>query len=104
MSRSEHSVSIRQARDRSRSAHRVPHRRRMSTLAARLARPRTAAIASRLYGALPLLTLFAWLCLIFGWEAWGNLSPWLLGDDLQRTHLARATAETRHDARRRVPV
>ena len=76
----------------------------MSTLAARLARPRTAAIASRLYAALPLLTIFAWLCLIFGWEAWGNLSPWLFGDELQRTQLARSIAETGHEARRGVPV
>ncbi len=76
----------------------------MTALAARFARPRAAAIASRLYAALPLVTIFAWLCLIFGWEAWGNLSPWLFGDELEKTQLARAIAETGHAARRGVPV
>ena len=76
----------------------------MTALATRLTRPRAAAIASRLYAALPVLTIFAWLCLIFGWEAWGNLSPWLFGDELEKTQLARAIAETGHAARRGVPV
>jgi len=76
----------------------------VTELAARFARPRAAAIASRLYAALPLVTIFVWLCLIFGWEAWGNLSPWLFGDELDKTQLARAIAETGHAARRGVPV
>lgn len=76
----------------------------MTALAARFARPRAAVIASRLYSALPLLTIFVWLCLLFGWEAWGNLSPWLFGDELEKTQLARAIAETGHAARRGAPV
>ena len=76
----------------------------MNTVAARFARPRAAVVASRVYAALPLLTIFVWLCLIYGWEAWGNLSPWLFGDELEKTQLARAIAEIGHAARRGVPV
>ena len=76
----------------------------MTTLAALSARTRAAAMASRVSDALPLLTIFVWLCLLFGWEAWGNLSPWLFGDELEKTQVARAIAETGHAARRGTPV
>jgi hypothetical protein len=51
----------------------------------------------------PLLTIFAWLCLVYGWEAWGNLAPWLISDEFERTQLSRAVATTGHEARRAVP-
>jgi hypothetical protein len=52
---------------------------------------------------LPLLTIYAWLCLLYGWEAWGNLSPWLVTDEFQHTQLSRAIATTGHEAVRSVP-
>lgn len=68
-------------------------------------RPRLAALVrvERLGAVLPLLTIYAWLCLIFGWEAWGNLTPWIFGDELEHAQLSRAIAETGHAARRGVP-
>src|SRR3954454_1853919 len=52
---------------------------------------------------LPLLTIFVWLCLLYGWEAWGNLSPWLVTDEFEHAQLSRAIATTGHEARRTVP-
>jgi hypothetical protein len=67
--------------------------------------PRAAAFsgAQRLTAALPLLTIYIWLCLIYGWEAWGNLTPWLFTDELEHAQLSRAIAATGHAARRGVP-
>jgi hypothetical protein len=59
--------------------------------------------ADRLAGALPLLTIYVWLCLIYAWEAWGNLTPWLFTDELEQTQFARSIAATGHAARRGVP-
>ena len=53
--------------------------------------------------AVPLLTIFVWLCLLYGWEAWGNLTPWVVPDEFQRAQLSRAIAETGHAAQRGVP-
>ena len=53
--------------------------------------------------ALPVLTVFVWLCLLYGWEAWGNLAPWLVTDEFERAQLSRAIATTGHAARRTVP-
>jgi hypothetical protein len=57
----------------------------------------------RLSAALPLLTIYVWLCLIYGWEAWGNGTPWLFTDELEHAQLSRAIAATGHAARRGVP-
>ncbi len=59
--------------------------------------------ADRLAATLPLLTIYVWLCLIYSWEAWGNLTPWLFGDELEHTQLSRAIAVTGHAARRGEP-
>jgi hypothetical protein len=53
--------------------------------------------------ALSLFTLFVWLCLLYGWEAWGNLSPWLVTDEFERALLSRSVAMTGHAALRTVP-
>jgi hypothetical protein len=51
-------------------------------------------VRARVAGAVPLLTIYAWLCLLYGWEAWGNRTPWLFTDELEHAQLARAAAST----------
>ncbi|MGI8421812.1 MAG: hypothetical protein ACR2MU_06090 [Gaiellaceae bacterium] len=53
--------------------------------------------------ALPLATVFVWLCFLYGWESWGHVTPWLFTDELQNAQLSRAIASTGHAARRGVP-
>ena len=68
-------------------------------------RPRVAAagIADRFLAAVPLLSVFVWLCVVYGWQAWKHHSPWLFTDELELTQLSRAIAETGHAARRGEP-
>ncbi len=81
----------------------------MSAVAAprRVGEPEPAAAArtraDRLLGVLPLLTVFFWLYLLYAWEAWGHVAPWLFGDELELTQLSRAIAATGHAARRGEP-
>ena len=56
-----------------------------------------------LAAALPILTVFVWLCLVYGWEAWGQLAPWLNSDEFERAQLSRAVASTGREASRTVP-
>src|SRR5712691_7767143 len=67
------------------------------------ARPARSRVLVALGAAVPLLTIFVWLCLLYGWEAWGNLAPWLVSDEFERTQLSRAIASTGHAAQRTVP-
>jgi hypothetical protein len=60
-------------------------------------------LTARLGGALPIVTVFFWLCLLYGWEAWGNPTPWLNSDEYERAQLSRAVASTGHEAWRTVP-
>jgi hypothetical protein len=53
--------------------------------------------------ALPIVTVFFWLCLLYGSEAWGNVTPWLNSDEYERAALSRAVASTGHEAWRTVP-
>jgi uncharacterized membrane protein len=57
---------------------------------------------NRLTAAVPLLTLYIWLCTIYVIEAWKHVTPWLFGDELELTQLSRSIAETGHAARRGV--
>ena len=66
-------------------------------------RRRSEWITAALVAALPLLTIFFWLCLIYGLQAWGNPAPWLNSDEFERAQLARAVAATGHEAQRTVP-
>ena len=70
---------------------------------ARVGRARFRRFSIALAPAAPLLTVFLWLCLIYGWEAWGNLAPWLQSDEFERAQLSRAVATTGREARRTVP-
>lgn len=56
----------------------------------------------RLSGVLPLITIYAWLCLLYGWESWGERTPWNFTDEVERAQLSRALATTGHAARRGV--
>jgi hypothetical protein len=53
--------------------------------------------------ALPIVTVFAWLCLLYGWEAWGSFAPWLNSDEFERAQFSRAVAATGHEAWRTIP-
>jgi hypothetical protein len=66
-------------------------------------RPAAPPLLDRVLSALPLPTIFVWLCLLYGWQAWHHVSPWLFSDELQYTQLARSIAETGHPARRGDP-
>ena len=57
----------------------------------------------RLVAALPVVTVFVWLCLVYALESWGHLTPWLFTDELEMTQLARSIAETGVAARRGEP-
>src|SRR5437763_5875905 len=100
-------LPVRAPRDRSRSPSRARRRRRVTqssasgvaaTRAAPEARDRT--FADRLLALAPLLSLFVWLCAVYGWEAWRHGAPWLFGDELGLSQLSRAIGSTGHAARR----
>ena len=57
----------------------------------------------RLLAAVPILSIYLWLCVLYGWEAWGHVTPWLNSDELETAQLSRAIAETGETARRGVP-
>ena len=57
----------------------------------------------RAYSAIPVATIFFWLCILYGWESWGHHTPWLFGDELQFAQLSRSIWETGHAARRGAP-
>jgi hypothetical protein len=60
-------------------------------------------LLDRVVAALPVLTVFFWLCLVYAIESWGHLTPWLFTDELEMTQLARSIAETGEAARRGEP-
>jgi hypothetical protein len=60
-------------------------------------------LADRLVAAVPLLTVFFWLCIVYAVEAWTHGTPWLFGDELELTQLSRSIADTGHAARRGEP-
>ncbi len=57
----------------------------------------------RVVAALPVVTVYFWLCLVYAIESWGHLTPWLFTDELEMTQLARSVAETGEAARRGDP-
>ena len=72
----------------------------MSLAAPARAEPRARTLTDRFLAAVPLLSVFFWICVLYMWEAWRHGSPWLFGDELQMTQLSRAIADTGHAARR----
>jgi hypothetical protein len=76
----------------------------VSSLSAVLPRLDVRARLGRLAYPLQLVTIYAWLCLLYGWEAWGNRTPFIFTDELERAQLSRAIAETGKAARRGASV
>jgi hypothetical protein len=70
--------------------------------AARPAR-RSAATFERVLAAVPLLSLFVWACLVYAWQAWAVVTPFIFTDELEFTQLARSIADTGEPARRGQP-
>jgi hypothetical protein len=60
-------------------------------------------LADRLLAAVPLLSIFLWLTIVYMIQAWAHKTPWLFGDELELTQISRAIAETGHAARRGAP-
>src|SRR5689334_6390521 len=46
-------------------------------------------VAERLLAAVPLASIYVWLVLVYAWESWGHLTPWLFTDELELTQLSR---------------
>ena len=60
---------------------------------------RTAATLDRVQAALPLASVYFWLCIVYAVEAWQRVTPWLFTDELELTQLSRSIAATGHAAR-----
>ncbi|HEV8687540.1 MAG TPA: hypothetical protein VGQ84_09705 [Gaiellaceae bacterium] len=75
----------------------------MSVVTARAAAVVSRPRVDRLLAAVPLLSIYLWLCVLYGWEAFGHVTPWLNSDELETAQLSRAVAETGETARRGVP-
>jgi hypothetical protein len=73
---------------------------RVSLAATHARRAGERSIADRLMAAMPLLSVFLWLCVLYAWEAWRHGTPWLFSDELELAQLSRAIATTGHAARR----
>jgi hypothetical protein len=65
--------------------------------------PAERTLAERLTAAIPVLSVFVWLCIVYAVEAWAHGTPWLFGDELELTQLSRSIADTGHAARRGEP-
>jgi len=59
-----------------------------------------AALYERLLAALPLSGVYLALCVVYLFEAWKRITPWLFTDELELTQLSRSIAATGHAARR----
>ncbi len=55
-----------------------------------------AARVDRLYRAIPLATAFLWLCVLYGWQTRGHVTPWLFTDELKLAQISRSISETGH--------
>jgi hypothetical protein len=57
----------------------------------------------RVYAAVPVTTVFFWLCVLYAWESWSHKMPWLFSDELQFRQLSYSVWQTGHPARRGEP-
>jgi hypothetical protein len=64
---------------------------------------RSATLTERFLAAAPLATVYVWLVGLYAVESWQRVTPWLFGDELEFTQLARAIAATGHAAERGQP-
>ena len=65
--------------------------------------PRTRTFTDRLLAAVPLASIYLWLCMVYVFEAWRHVTPWLFTDELETTQISRSIAATGHAARRGEP-
>jgi hypothetical protein len=65
---------------------------------------RSFALLDRLLAVLPLLLPYFVLSLVYGWQASRHGTPWIFGDELEFTQLARSVAESGELARRGQPL
>jgi hypothetical protein len=65
--------------------------------------PRATSLAERFIAAVPLASIYLWLCIVYGVEAWKRATPWLFTDELEMTQISRAYAATGQPARRGAP-
>jgi hypothetical protein len=49
---------------------------------------------------LPIATIYIWLSMLYLFEAWKRVTPWLFGDELELSQLSRSVADTGRAARR----
>jgi hypothetical protein len=77
----------------------------MTTRSETLVAPATESrgILDRVYAAVPLASVFVWLCILYAWQARNHVSPWEFTDELELTQISRAIADTGHAARRGQP-
>jgi hypothetical protein len=64
---------------------------------------RTTPFVDRLLAAVPLTSIYIWLCIVYAVEAWRRVTPWLFTDELEFTQISRSIAATGHPARRGEP-
>jgi hypothetical protein len=57
----------------------------------------------RLYRAIPLASAFLWLCVLYGWQTRGHVTPWLFTDELKLAQISRSISETGRAAQRGQP-
>ena len=57
-------------------------------------------VTERFSGALLIGSLYLTLCVVYSYEAWARVTPWLFTDELEMTQLSRSIAATGHAARR----
>jgi hypothetical protein len=60
-------------------------------------------VVDRLLAAVPLASIYVWLCIVYAFEAWRRVTPWLFTDELEMTQISRSIAATGHAARRGEP-
>ena len=63
----------------------------------------TRTLVDRLLAAVPLASVYLWLCIVYAFEAWRHVTPWLFTDELETTQISRSIAATGHPARRGAP-
>jgi hypothetical protein len=62
-----------------------------------------ATVYDRVLTAMPLASIYVWLSIVYGVEAWKRTTPWLFTDELELTQLSRSIAATGRAARRGQP-
>ena len=93
-------VPFRPPRARPRAGERPRRPGEVTTVAARRDGARATTALARLTGAIPVLTVFVWLTLIYAWQAVLVETPWLFTDELELTQLARSIADVGQPMRR----